>query len=309
MFTSVAGHQVHPGLMPYDVNAPLWSDGAYKERYLYLPSTVGQASLPASPEKKLIPFDLTSDDRGWNLPDGTIAVKSFALDTAAGRRWIETRLMVKEQGEWVGYSYAWNDEQTEATLVELKGEDRKFETRPGPLAWHYPSRTECMVCHSRAANYVLGLTTLQFNKSHDYGGEQVNQLEVLALLGALKGPVPLNPPKLVDPYDAKGELAARVKSYLHANCAICHVEAGGGNSQMLLSWSTPLEKMKLIDAVPVHHKFDRADARLVAPGDPERSLLLHRMSLRGRGQMPQLATSVVDENAVELIKEWIKGLK
>lgn len=352
LFTSVARHQVHPGLMPYDVNAPLWSDGAYKERYLYLPSTEKDGV------KQIVPFDLTTTDTGWNLPDGTVVVKSFALDTPNGRaskavlqrRWIETRLMVKQQGEWVGYSYQWNDEQTDATLVESAGVDRKY----GDLTWHYPSRTECMVCHSRAANYMLGLNTLQFNKTHDYGGVKLNQLEVLEGLGALKvnyaaewkdalrkqlerdgkPEEQINKelaatetrgqrepktsalltqagehyPKLVDPYDAKADLAARVKSYLHSNCAICHVDAGGGNAQMLLGWSTPLDKMKLVDAAPVHHKFDLAQPKIVAPGNPDGSILLKRMSMRGSGQMPQLATNVVDEQAVALIREWIKSL-
>lgn len=355
LFTSVAGHHVHPGLIPYDVNAPLWSDGAYKERYLYLPSTETDGV------KQIVPFDLTLDDRGWNLPDGTLAVKSFALllsrdaTTASGarpaRRWIETRLMAKQQGEWVGYSYQWNDEQTEATLVEAAGVDRKY----GDLAWHYPSRTECMVCHSRAANYALGLNTLQFNRSHDYGGVEINQLEVLERLGALKvnyaaewreslrkelqragkpeaefnqelaatetrgqrepktSALLSQPgeyyPKLVDPYDAKGDLTARVKSYLHSNCAQCHVDAGGGNAQMALAWSTPLASMKIVDAPPVHHKFGLAEPKLVAPGNPDGSILLKRIAMRGSGQMPQLATSVVDHQAVELLRMWIGGLK
>jgi hypothetical protein len=259
--------------------------------------------------------------------------------------------MVKQQGEWVGYSYQWNDEQTEATLVEGAGVDRKY----GDLTWHYPSRTECMVCHSRAANYALGLNTLQFNRSHDYGGVEINQLEVLERLGALKvnyaaewkealrkelqragKPEPeINQelaatetrgqrehkasallsqpaeyyPKLVDPYDAKSDLTARVKAYLHSNCAICHVDAGGGNAQMALGWLTPLDKMKLVDAPPVHHKFGLAEPKLVAPGDPDGSILLKRISMRGSGQMPQLATSVVDHQAVELLRMWIAGLK
>jgi len=212
-----------------------------------------------------------------------------------------------------------------------------------------------MVCHSRAANYMLGLSTLQFNKTHDYGGIQANQLEVLEWLGALKvnwmaeQQAALKSklkkagkndkqadaeikrltatrnqresrtssllfqrgekyPKLVDPYDSSADLTARARSYLHSNCAQCHVEAGGGNAQMQLSWSTPLEKTRLIGEKPLHHKFDIAEPQLIAPGDPERSVLLHRMAIRDRGQMPQLATNVVDEQAVLLLREWIKSL-
>jgi hypothetical protein len=96
---------------------------------------------------------------------------------------------------------------------------------------------------------------------------------------------------------------------LHANCAQCHVEAGGGNAQMMLNWSTPLEKMKIVGLAPVHHKFDLVDPKLVAPGDPDRSILLKRIATRDRGKMPQLATNVVDQQAVGLLRQWIKSLK
>ena len=117
-------------------------------------------------------------------------------------------------------------------------------------------------------------------------------------------------PKLADPYDRKADLTARARSYLHANCAICHVEAGGGNAQMQLEFLTPLAKAKLLDETPLHHKFDLSDPRIIASGHPERSVLLTRLSRRGpsTGQMPQLATSLVDHEAVELFREWITSL-
>ena len=88
------------------------------------------------------------------------------------RRWIETRFLTRQGTEWYGYSYAWNDEQSEGTLIEAKGADREYaiKTKAGEkkLNWHYPSRAECMVCHSRAANYVLGFSELQMNHVHTY---------------------------------------------------------------------------------------------------------------------------------------------
>jgi hypothetical protein len=163
---------MQPGVVPYSVNSPLWSDGAHKERFLAIPHKDGKDMR--------IEF---GTNRGWNMPDETVLIKSFALETTAGdpasRRWIETRFLTKQAGEWVGYSYLWNDEQTDAELVAGEGADREYEIRvprsrehPDGLVrqkWRYPSRTECMVCHSRAANFVLGLTELQFNKNHDYG--------------------------------------------------------------------------------------------------------------------------------------------
>ncbi len=221
--------------------------------------------------------------------------------------------------------------------------------------WHYPSRVECMVCHSRAANYVLGLTELQMNRDHDYGKVRDNQLRTLehldlfrvnwasevqaqmreelkaegktdkeinaymhkqagtrdqreAVISSLLSKPPEKYRKLVDPYDRKGDLTARAKSYLHANCAQCHVEAGGGNAAMELEFTTLLDKMRLVNVKPLHHTFEIPNARLVAPGSPERSVLLQRLAHRNAGFMPPLATSRVDVEAVQLFNEWIKKL-
>ena len=169
LFTSVKGHVVQPGLIPYSVNAPFWSDGAIKVRYMALPGADSQIGF--------------TTQRGWNFPDRTVLVKSFALELEEGnpktRTWIETRFLTKQEGEWFGYSYRWNDEQSDGRLVASKGNDREFSIRVPKSAeypegvrkqvWHYPSRSECMVCHSRASNFVLGTCTLQMNKEHDYG--------------------------------------------------------------------------------------------------------------------------------------------
>jgi uncharacterized repeat protein (TIGR03806 family) len=320
LFNSVPGHRVHPGLIPYSVNAPLWSDGVHKERFLLLPATTG-----AGDEQKPTKINLKSN-RGWEFPDGTVAVKSFALEMHEGdadsRQWIETRFLLREQGEWVGYSYAWNDEQTDAMLVDAKGIDRDFTVHTADggsrkQAWRFPSRSECMVCHSRAAKYLLGLSTVQMNKRHNYDGADAHQFEVLEMLDlvkvkwngdeAKKSPEGLK--QLVNPYDERESLADRARSYLHANCAICHIDAGGGNSQMNLEFTTATDKMKLIDVPPIHHKFGIEDARLIAPGDPDRSVLLHRISIRQRGQMPQLATTLIDKPAVKLFRQWILSLE
>jgi glucose/arabinose dehydrogenase len=351
LFQSVKGHVTEPTLIPYSVNSPLWSDGSLKARFIAIPG-----------DNPKIEFNPT---KAWGFPNETVLVKSFAIETTDGdptsKRWIETRLFTKQQNEWVGYSYAWNDEQTEASLVTKEGLDRNFTiTTPEgsrTLPWHYPSRTECMVCHSRAAAFVLGLSTPQMNRDHHYGSSVENQLSVLERLGLFqdqewvndarnrlrddlkksglddqavnakiagmsnsheqRGPARANLlalpndkyQRLADPYDRTATLEGRAKSYLHSNCAICHIEAGGGNSQMQLEFTTALDKMKIIDIVPHHDKFGIPDARIIAPGHPERSVLLKRILTRGRGQMPQLATTQIDQAAVEMFTEWINQLQ
>jgi hypothetical protein len=111
--------------------------------------------------------------------------------------------------------------------------------------------------------------------------------------------------RLVNPHDNRNGLEARARSYLHANCAQCHVMAGGGNSPIDLEFTTPCERMRLFGARPQHQTFDIADAQIITLGSAERSVLYQRLSRRGPGQMPPLATSMVDQQAVELIRQWI----
>jgi len=314
LFQSVKGHVPEPALIPYSVNSPLWSDNAHKERFI---------SLPGMSQIEFV------EEGAWKFPEGAVLVKTFSLDlevgNAASRRRIETRLLVIQQNEWVGYTYLWNDDQTDATLVDAAGADKTFSIRD-PRApqgereqvWHYPSRAECMVCHSRAAGYVLGLTTLQMNKQHDYGGVLANQLRTLDHLKMfrLDNPEQVSRFKqkpedyraLTDPADESAGLELRARSYLHANCSQCHVEAGGGNAAMEMKFSTPRDKTRMLGVAPLHDKFGIENAKLIAPGDPARSVLLRRLALRGRGQMPPLATSLVDEAGVKLLREWIESL-
>ena len=242
LFRSVKDHIMEPALIPYSVNAALWSDGAHKERWIALPGA--DSRIDFKPAK------------AWEFPDQTVLVKSFALDMEEGnpasRRWIETRFLTNQNGEWYGYSYRWNDEQTDGILVEAKGEDREFGIRAGAgvrkQIWHYPSRTECMVCHSRAADYVLGLNELQMNKEHDYGGVRDNQLRTLEYLGVSgrgggrarsgkdREPVASSlltqPPEIRCPsIPARGDLTARARSYLHANSPNATRKAGAGTRQ------------------------------------------------------------------------------
>jgi hypothetical protein len=142
----------------------------------------------------------------------------------------------------------------------------------------------------------------------------LEQIDLVKARGGRNRETTLDPeklPRLADPYDQSQPLEARARSYLHANCSICHMQAGGGNAQINLEYSASLTRMNAIELMPLHHKFALDDARIIAPGHPERSTLLHRMAHRGEGsgQMPQLATYLVDQAAVKLMEDWIRSLK
>ena len=309
LFASVKDHKVQPALIPYSVNAPYWSDGAHMERFI---------ALPAESQMEF------HERETWKFSEGAVLVQSLALEMERGnaksRKWIETRVLLFEQNEWAGYTYQWNDEQSDALLI-AGGEEREFSIKDAKASggrreqtWYFPTRTECLTCHSRQAGFALGLNTWQMNREHDYGGVIANQLRTLAHIGAFKGTRDFTnkvarSPQLSNPYDTSANLTNRVRAYLHANCSHCHTEAGGGNSAMELAAKTRLENMRIIDVRPQHTTFELPDARIIAPGHPERSVMFWRLTHRGFGQMPPIAVTTVDEDAVRLFEAWIQSLE
>ena len=326
LFTSTAEARVAPGLIPYSINSPLWSDNAHKERFM------------AVPNNEKIEYRTTN---GWQFPNQSVLVKTFSLDLEQGnpasRRRLETRILHLEHNHWRGYTYLWNDEQTDAALLEGRASlDRKYTIRdasvPGGVreqTWHFPSRAECTLCHTMPANFVLGLSTLQMNRDQDYGGKGDggtvdNQIRTLEHLGLFKEsvleverreakdkpkPTPIDQlPKLPDPKDAAISLEARARSYLHANCAHCHMKWGGGNAVFWLPFEKSLSETETVNVLPQHGNLNIGDARLLVPGAPDRSLIWQRMTRLDAQRMPRVASSVVDEDAVKLIEAWIKQL-
>lgn len=305
LFVSTQDLQAHPGLIPYEVNAPGWTDGAIAQRWI---------ALSGSDRMQF------ADTRGWNFTNGSVLVQNLTLpsspNTSKARR-IETRILVRYENEWQGYSYRWNQDQSDALLVKADGEQIEIETtapdgRAIRQPWRIPSRAECMACHSRAVNYVLGISTLQLNRDREGDEQSEKQLAYLNRIGAMTGfrdEQISKLGKLVNPYDEREDVDRRARSYLHANCSVCHVEAGGGNARMELEFTRQVEKMNLLGERPQHDALNLVNAMLVAPGDPSRSVLLERISRRGRGQMPPLVTSQVDRRAVDLIRRWIAGMK
>ncbi len=325
LFASARKYMPAPGLIPYSVVAPLWSDGAKKDRFIALP---GKSQIQF--DTVVYPQPAPGSLPGWRFPDGTVLVKTFSLELEVGKssstRRLETRILHHERmpGKddeygaqvWHGYTYVWNGEQTDAVLLDAKGLDRTY-TIADPKApggkrkqtWHFPSRAECTLCHTMAAKYVLGVSTLQMNKNAD--GSDQNQLTLLDQLGVFTKPLPADPdelPRLVNYHDTKADVNARARAYLHANCSHCHRKWGGGNAEFQLLAKMPLGETGTLDVKPGQGQFKLDDPRLLVPGDPHRSMVYHRMRLQGLGRMPHIASKLVDEDAVSLIAEWIKQL-
>jgi len=327
LFTSVKDHTPAPGVIPYAVIAPQWCDNATKQRYLAIPGD-GQIEF----ESLTYPQPAPGAPPGWKFPNGTVLVETLSLDMEQGkpasRRRLETRILFHERltgdeiigdQSWQGYTYVWNDEQTDAVLLEdPKGLDRALTivdaSAPGgkrQQTWHFPSRTECAVCHNMAAKYVLGAQTLQMNRDFDAGAGSENQLRAFEQQGLFTKPLAKPPEqmaRLTDYQAEREELSAKARSYLHANCSHCHRKWGGGNADFQLLATLDASDMGAIGVRPGQGTFNMPHARLVAAGDPYRSVLNYRMALTGPGRMPRLGSNIIDEQGVRLVQDWIQQL-
>ena len=309
LFADTKNHKMKSGIIEYSVIASGWNDTATAKRWM------------AVPEKKTIGF---SQNGAWSFPNKTALIQTLTVqrENALGQATpfrIETRVLLRQQNEWTGYSYRWNEKQTDAELVSKEGDtvtlritDTKASGGFRRHDWIFPSRADCMTCHSRARGFLLGLTGQNTDRMHNFSGKEDNQLLTFSHIGLFNKPYtrPKNSDqKLVNPYNQNEKISKRVRSYLHINCSSCHVHAGGGNSKIKLGIETPNDQMSLIGARPQHNTFGISNAMLVSPGLPDQSVLIRRLSQRGRGQMPPLVSGAVDEIAVSLFRKWISQMK
>lgn len=292
-------------LIPYTVVLPFWSDGALKSRWM---------AVPAEP----VSFAATGE---WRFPSGTVFVKSFELpvddrDPAITRR-LETRLLVVDDtGGVYGAVYKWRPDGSDAELLDgALTETIPIRTADGGTrtqTWYYPSREDCLKCHTAEAGGVLGVKTRQLNRDFAYpdSGVSDNQLRAFNHVGlfepgfdeaALAGF-----PALAKPDDTSRSLADRARSYLDANCSQCH-RPGGVTAYFDARFDTPLEEQNLIDGpVVIDEGID--GARVISPHDVWRSIAFMRVNSLGDIQMPPLARETIDADGVALLRDWIQSL-
>ncbi|MEJ7602674.1 MAG: PQQ-dependent sugar dehydrogenase [Kofleriaceae bacterium] len=276
------------GLIPFDVNSPLWSDGADKTRHL------------AIPDGTTISINAEQD---WDLPIGSVVAKTFAV----GDRRIETRLFMRHSdGGWAGYTYEWDDDGRDATLLPAG----KLRALDGDTSWVYPSRTQCIQCHSVAAGGTLGLETAQLNRDFVYPATNriSNQLATLEYIGLLTTPVgpPEAAPRLAEPSGADA-IETRARSYLHANCSHCHRPEGGGQGMMDLRFATTLAATKTCGETNTQGPVMGA-TKLVMPGSPEASILALRLHATDNKRMPPVGVTVTDPTGTAVVDDWIRSL-
>ena len=321
--------RLNEGVVPYDLNTPLFSDYAHKLRTVWMP--VGMAAT-------------YQPDRSFDFPVGTILSKTFYYPLPAGKAWdgtsvartppsssslegealdlatvrlIETRLLVHRAEGWVALPYVWNDAQTEATLKRI-GELVTLDLVDAQGAreaanYQVPDQNQCGGCHitdNKSRKLLpIGLKARHLNRDFEYATGRDNQLAHLARVGYLSG-VPAQPPRLADAADPRASLDARARAYLDINCGHCHSATGPALTSGLWLDAGTQDRLKLGFCKQPIAAGKGTGNRLhdIVPGSAEASIFDFRMDSDDPAiMMPELGRSVVHREGVELIRAWINA--
>jgi uncharacterized repeat protein (TIGR03806 family) len=305
-FADLASLTPLSGIVPYDVQVPLWSDGALKRRWV---------ALPDGP-----PLGY-SDTGHFEIPPGTVFIKHFemALDERfpEQRRRLETRfwVAVSESAQY-GVSYYWNEEQTDAELL-LQGRTETLSViGPDGVArdqpYFLPGPADCQSCHNERAGFVLGARAPQLNRPFVYDLERpaINQLVAWSEWGlldtAIDNAVAALTPQLAALGDESRDITDRVRSYWDGNCAMCHAGDSGSVPGWDARYSTAFEAQGL-ERAPASSAT--AATRLIAPGSPESSLIFLRgQTAEAPLRMPPVGRNRVDDAYIQALRSWISSL-
>jgi putative heme-binding domain-containing protein len=318
LFASTGDQTPAAGVVRYRINAEMWADGARAERFLAIPG-LGQVEI---------------DRAGfWKLPEESVLARTVTVDVweagapAPRPRPIETQILHRENGSWRPYTYIWGDDEADATLADAAGASRMLAVadpaapqQRATRVHRVAARAECVLCHNpwiEAQTTVFGVQSASplavSIDQLDCAGPATdeNQLRRLERLGYFARPLPWREGRsrtLVDPYDAGGDFDARARSYLQVNCAHCHSQHAGGTALIALGAGLALGRTGTVGAPPVQGSFGIDDARIIAPGVPEQSVLYYRIAKMGAGRMPRIGSQEVDARGVRLIADWIARL-
>lgn len=282
-----------PGVYPYKPIAQSWQGGPRSEFLIALPGT---ASIQTKKAK-----------RQWKFPEGTVFVRTFLY----GQTRLETQLLHFDGLSWLPYSYLWNETQTDAELVEASGLEHPFivdvDGRQETFNWKIHHRAQCQTCHSRERGGGIGFDLDNLVSISESGQTDLQRMIDLGILDKAP-PKWWNVKRMVDPYDAEADLDARARSYLSANCVHCHQRGGGGTVPLDLLYVNDTEAINAVDFAPTQGTFGIEDAKVIAPGDPSRSILFYRLATSSSGHMPKIWSRDNDLQGLKLIHDWITAM-
>ncbi|WP_298120132.1 hypothetical protein [Flavobacterium sp.] len=294
-------------VLPYEPASSLFTDYAHKKRFVWMPK--GSKAT------------YNEDGKILELPVGSALIKSFYYDNVQPSnttRIIETRIMIKKETGWIFAEYVWNEEQTEA-ILNMNGSNTSVEwMENGSLksvsSYRIPSEQQCLTCHkSNELPVPIGIKPQNLNFDYAYTTGTKNQLQKWIQQGYLENNIPSNIVSTVDYKDTSKPLELRVRSYLDINCAHCHQNNSHCDYRPMrfaYSETTDLENMGVCVSTQDMADFPSALSKIVNPANINRSMMYYRLNTENESyRMPLLGRSIIHEEGIELIQEWINSLE
>ena len=307
-FDDLPGQKAADGVLPYDLATPLFSDGALKNRFVYVPA--GKSAQYSASE-------------AFEFPVGSALIKTFSFAADMRKpgeaiRRVETRILIRQADGWLALAYVWNDAQSDAAL-KIAGAKIpvSFTAADGAavsFTYSVPNKNQCKGCHEVAGTVTpIGPKARNLNHDFAYAAGNGNQLAAWAKAGILAGaPEPEAAERAADWRDASAPVEVRARAWLDVNCAHCHRRDGPASNTGLFLTHGETDPVALgIGKRPVAAGRGSGDLAFdIVPGDPAHSILVHRAaSIEPGVMMPELGRSRADPDAVALLSEWIAGLR
>jgi len=290
------------GVIPYELISSLFTDYSIKNRFLWMPDGVSA--------------DYVSSSSVFDFPVGTILIKNFSYDDVLPEmisKNIETRLMIKKENGWIFADYIWNEDQTEAlfsldgSVVDISwlqnGEERN-------ISYRIPSASECLTCHKISDGAIPnGVKPRNINKTLDYRTNSMNQLDKWMEMGYLNS-YPTDLEAVANWKDLSESLEKRVRSYIDINCAHCHSDNTHCEYRPIrLSYEATEDLANMGVCLTPDTDLGNGTDLIINPGNIDRSVLHFRMtSNEEQYRMPLIGRSIVHDEAIAMIEEWINSL-
>jgi uncharacterized repeat protein (TIGR03806 family) len=303
-FTGELKNQIpNERVIPYKPASSLFTDYALKKRFVWLPNRTNSKYV--------------ADDKIIDLPVGSALIKTFYyndVQPSGTTKIIETRVMIKKSTGWIFAEYVWNDEQTDATL-QMTGSNVALAWNhngsPKSTIYRIPSETECLTCHkSNNTAIPIGIKPQNLNIDYPYSSGNANQLQYWISQGILENNIPSNILTTVDYHDESQPLKIRLRSYLDINCSHCHQENSHCDYRPLrLAFSETVQSVNMGVCVEPDEDIDPSLIKIIVPGNFNKSVMHFRLNSTDESKrMPLLGRTLVDEEGVQLLKDYILSI-
>jgi uncharacterized repeat protein (TIGR03806 family) len=290
------------GVVPYELINPLFSDFSTKKRFVWIPNNLSAVYI--------------DDSSIFDFPIGSILIKNFFYENVLPEmqnKIIETRLMIKKDEGWIFAGYTWNNSQLEA-VFNLDGSNVNLQWSDNGVVsevnYRVPSASECFTCHKRSDKAVpIGVRPRNLNKDLNYGDATMNQLQKWKDIGYLNE-VPSSIQTVLDWKNEENSLEQRVRGYMDINCAHCHSDNAHCSYRPLrLDYQSTEDLFNMGVCMTPDTELGNGTDFIVTPGNHSRSVLHYRMAtVDEEHRMPLLGRTVVHQEAVDLVQEWINSL-